>query len=95
MSTSTLRKYLTEYLLRCNKLESLAESIRQSLSNNPYFQIVSVFERFDKFRKGYLEPADFSEFMLENKVYPTEGELYLIFKDFDVSKKGMVTLKEF
>lgn len=64
MSTSTLRKYLTEYLLQCNKLESLAESIRQSLANNPYFQIVSAFERFDKFRKGYLEPADFSEFML-------------------------------
>lgn len=68
---SALQKYLTEYLLNCNKLEILAESIRKSLANNPYFQIVTVFERFDKFKKGYLEPADFSEFMLENQVYPT------------------------
>lgn len=70
---TALQKYLTEYLLQCNKTELLAESIRQSLGSNPYFQIVSVFERFDKFRKGFLEPADFSEFMLENQVYPTEG----------------------
>ena len=56
---------------------------------------MSAFERFDKFRKGYLEPADFSEFMLENQVYPTEGELYLIFKDFDKTKKGVVSLEEF
>lgn len=55
-----LQKLLTEYLLTCNKQEQVAENIRQSLAANPYFQVVSVFERFDKFRKGYLEPADFS-----------------------------------
>lgn len=69
-----------------------AEHIRQSIATNSYFQTVTVFERFDKFRKGYLEPADFSEFMLENQVYPTEGELYLIFKDFDKFRRGIVKL---
>lgn len=58
--SSALQKYLTEYLLSCNKLEIVAESIRKSLANNPYFQVVSVFERMDKFKKGFLEPADFS-----------------------------------
>ena len=33
--------------------------------------------------------------MLENQVYPTESELYLIFKDFDRKKVGLVTLDEF
>lgn len=56
----SLANYLKEYLLRCNKLEIQAENIRKAIGENPYFQCVSVFERFDKFRKGYLEPADFS-----------------------------------
>lgn len=51
---NSLRKYLTEYLLLCNKLEIAAENIRQLLASNPYFQIASIFQRFDKFRKGFL-----------------------------------------
>ena len=66
-----LQQNLTDYLLHTNRTEILAENIRQTIATNPYFQVLSVFERFDKFRKGYLIPADFSEFMLENKIYPT------------------------
>jgi hypothetical protein len=40
---STLRKYLTEYLMICNKQELAAERLRQSLSSNPYFQLNSIF----------------------------------------------------
>lgn len=53
----------------------------------------TVFERFDKFKKGYLIPDDFSEFMLENRIYPSENELYLIFRDFDKDRVGVVTLQ--
>jgi Ca2+-binding EF-hand superfamily protein len=63
------------------------------VAENPYFQIETVFERFDKFKKGHLIPDDFSEFMLENKIYPTETELYLIFRDFDKDRVGVVTLQ--
>ena len=31
--------------------------------------------------------------MLENKVYPTEIELYLIFRDFDKERVGVVTFQ--
>ena len=30
--------------------------------------------------------------MLENGVYPTEDELYLVFRDFDKAKQGVITL---
>ena len=43
--------------------------------------------------RDYLIPDDFSEFMLENKVYPTEIELYLIFRDFDKERVGVVTFQ--
>lgn len=66
-----IQQQLTDYLLSANRTEILAENIRQTFVHNPYFQVLSIFERFDKFRKGYLVPADFSEFMLENKIYPT------------------------
>jgi hypothetical protein len=29
--------------------------------------------------------------MLENQIYPTKSELYLIFKDFDQSKRGIIS----
>ena len=61
---TSIRRSLTEYLLRMNTLEVMAEKIREKIAENSYFQIETVFERFDKFRKGYLIPDDFSEFML-------------------------------
>ena len=39
-------------------------------------------------------PEDLSEFMLENKIYPTEIELYLIFREFDKERAGVVTLQQ-
>lgn len=38
-------------------------------------------------------PDDFAEFMLDNQIYPTEVELYLIFRDFDKERVGVVTLQ--
>jgi len=49
----------------------------------------------DKYQKGYLIPADLSEFMFENKIYPTEQELYVIFKDFDKNRIGTITSDKF
>ena len=46
----------------------------------------------DKFKKGYLVPDDLNEYMLESKIYPSELEQYLIFRDFDVDRAGVVTL---
>jgi Ca2+-binding EF-hand superfamily protein len=54
----------------------------------------TVFERFDKFKKGYLVPDDLSEFMLDNKIYPTDVELYLIFRELDKERAGVVTLQQ-
>jgi hypothetical protein len=46
-------------------------------------------------KKGYLIPSDLSEFMLENKIYPSEQQLYVIFRDFDQDRIGMVTMEKF
>jgi hypothetical protein len=90
---TSIRRSLTEYLLRWNTLELMGEKVREKIAENPYFQLETVFERFDKFKKGYLIPDDFSEFMLENRIYPSENELYLIFRDFDKDRVGVVTLQ--
>ena len=45
------------------------------------------------YKKGYLIPSDVSEFMLENKIYPSEKELYVIFREFDQDRIGTVTLE--
>ena len=92
---SSISKHLTQYLIKLNQLEIFNENLRQTMCTNPFFQTISVFERFDKFRKGHLTPSDFSEFMLENGIYPSDLELYLIFKDFDVDKVGLVTIERF
>lgn len=90
----TFQKVLSDYFIRVNHLEIIGESIRQTIAKNPYFQTETIFERLDKFRKGYLVPSDFSEFMLENKIYPQEKELYVIFRDFDEDRTGIVTLEK-
>lgn len=33
--------------------------------------------------------------MLENSIYPTEDELYLLFKDFDKTFQGVITIDKF
>lgn len=76
-------------------MEMIAERIRVNIAHNSYFQIETVFERFDKFRKGYLIPEDLSEFMLDNGIYPTEAELYLIFRGFDQERVGVITISRF
>ncbi len=38
-------------------------------------------------------PEDLSEFMLDNKLYPTEIELYLIFRDFDKERVGILSVQ--
>jgi hypothetical protein len=53
-----LRNRLAQYLIRLSQLEVMTESIRESIAKNPYFQIKTVFERFDKFKKAYLIPSD-------------------------------------
>lgn len=88
-------KKLVEYFLKINETEKLLEGVRQAICRNSYFQLETAFQRFDKFGKGYLLPSDLSEFMLENGVFPTEDELYLVFKDFDKAKQGVVTLDRF
>jgi hypothetical protein len=38
----------------------MGERIKEKIAENPYFQVETVFERFDQFKKGYLVPDDFS-----------------------------------
>lgn len=80
---ASLAQNLSQYLLALHHYEELAERHRRKIAVNAYFQPETTFERMDKFRKGYLVPDDLAEFMLENQLYPSETELYLIFRDFD------------
>lgn len=57
---AAVRKDLVDYLLHCNAMSVLGESIKQKIAQNKYFQIETVFLRMDKFSKGYLIPQDFS-----------------------------------
>lgn len=90
---ASIRRNLADYLLRCNSFELMAEKLREKIAENNYLQIETVFERLDSFRRGYLVPDDLSEFMLENQIYPTELELYLIFRDFDTDRAGVLTVR--
>ena len=92
---SQVSRQLTDYLLKSHTHEIMAEQLRVKIAQNPYFQVETVFERMDKFKKGHLVPDDLSEFMLEGKVYPSEMELYLVFRDFDKDRVGVVTIKQF
>ena len=73
MSSCSIRKELTAYLLRCNHYEAMGERIREKIAANSYFQMQTVFERMDKFKKGHLVPDDLAEFMLDNQLYPAEA----------------------
>lgn len=61
---SSVRRHLSDYLWKCNHYELMLEGIREKIAENPYYQVQTVFERMDKFKKGYLVPDDLSEFML-------------------------------
>lgn len=55
---------LTQYLIALHHYEMLAEHLRAKIARNPYFQHETLFQRIDKFGKGYLVPDDLAEFML-------------------------------
>ena len=40
---NAFRQVLTQYLIRVSQLEVLAEKVRQSIFQNSYFQIQTVF----------------------------------------------------
>ncbi len=58
ISMSSIGRQLSEYLLRINHYETMVERLRQKIAENHYFQPETVFERMDKFKKGYLIPDD-------------------------------------
>lgn len=54
------QKVLVQYLLSLNQHSQAQESARQAISANTYFQLETVFSRFDKLSQGYLVPSDFA-----------------------------------
>jgi Ca2+-binding EF-hand superfamily protein len=93
--SNSCQKKICQYFTSVNQNEKQQETAKQVFCNNTYFQIETCFNRIDKFKKGYLIPSDFTEFMLENKVICNEEEVYLVFKDFDRKRNGRVTLEDF
>lgn len=56
----SLSKYLAKYLQKLNELEKAQESLRQNLGSHSYFQVLTVFERIDKYKNGNFTPSDLS-----------------------------------
>ena len=94
LSATSLRQ-LCQYLERTNQNEKEQETARQSFCSNPHFQLETCFDRMDKFKKGYLIPSDLTEFMLENQIIANEEQIYLVFRDFDLRRRGTVDVEDF
>ena len=76
-------------------MEEQAELLRKRLSRRPNFNMHEAFLAIDREQNGYITRVDLSKVLQENRVYATEGDLWLLTSRFDRNKDGRISYSEF
>ncbi len=87
-------KLLTFFTTLAQNIISLDvhKSIFQKFTQPTYEKI---FHIFDHDKKGYLSLGNIYRFLRDYSITPTEDEMFFIFKEIDIKKKGSITLYDF
>ena len=76
-------------------IESQVEDAKLELAKNPDFNCEDAFRLFETNYKGYLDINDIKSGLNLIGLNPTEKELNLLMKRFDIQKNGFINYADF
>ena len=99
---SPKRKYLdyernqfNDFLKKLMVIEGDIECLKIDLSLNPDFNCEDAFRIFELDGRGFLDKDDLKYGLNLLNIYPTDHELRLLMKRFDLQKKGGINYADF
>ena len=99
---SPKRKYLdyernqfNDFLKKLMRIEGDIECLKIDLSLNPDFNCEDAFRIFELDGRGFLDKDDLKYGLNLLNIYPTDHELRLLMKRFDLQKKGGINYADF
>ena len=84
-----------EFMKKLMEVESQIEGAKISLAKNPDFNSEDAFKLFELNDKEYLDINDIKEGLNLIGLYPTERQLNLLMKRFDLQKNGYISYADF
>ena len=84
-----------EFMKKLMKVESQIEETKNNLGKNPDFNCEDAFRLFESNNKGYLDLIDIKNGLNSLGINPTEQELNLLMKRFDLQKNKFINYADF
>ena len=84
-----------DFLGKLMEIESKIEDAKISLAINPDFNCEDAFRLFELNDKGFLDKNDIKEGLNLICIFPTQKELNLLMKRFDLQKNGFLNYADF
>ena len=84
-----------EFMKKLMLIESQVEDAKLELGKNPDFNCEDAFRLFETNYKGYLDINDIKSGLNLIGLNPTEKELNLLMKRFDIQKNGFINYADF
>ena len=84
-----------DFLRKLMEVESKIEDAKINLSQNPDFNCEDVFRLFEANDKGYLDENDIKKGLNSIGVNPSDFEIKLLMKRFDLQKNGNINYADF
>ena len=88
-------KELNDYIKFLLKGENKIENIKINLSKIQDFSVEDAFRIFEKNGRGYLDRDDIKYGLSVLNLYPSEYNLDLFIKRYDLQKKGFISYEDF
>ena len=89
------QKQFNDFLRKLMSVESEIEKIKINLSLNPDFNCEDVFRIFELEGRGFLDQEDIKYGLNLLDIYPTDQELKLFMKRFDLQNQGGINYADF
>ena len=84
-----------DFLRKLMEIESRIEDAKISLAINPDFNCEDAFRLFESNDKGFLDKTDIKNGLNLLCIFPTNKELDLLMKRFDLQKNGYLNFADF
>ena len=83
-------EFLMNLLHRQIEVDKTVENFKQRLTNNPEFNLISIFKYFDRNKVDYLDKVDLLSGLESLNLYPTENEINLLFNKLEIGNKQII-----
>ena len=89
------QKQFNDFLRKLMEIEGQIERIKTNLALNSDFNCEDVFRLFELDGRGYLDKDDLKYGLNLIGIFPTDHELRLLMKRFDLQKQGVINYADF